>query len=68
MAHVHIKNDTDLKEVARDFEIFEFIQTLVIKYFDPEGVFMAQLNYVGYSNLTRILVYKKLIETQESLR
>ena len=40
--------------MARYFELCELLQPLVVKGFDLEGVFMAHLNSIGYSNLTRI--------------
>ena len=51
---MHVKSVTHLKEVARDFELCQFIQAPTVRGFDPKGVFMAHLNSIGYSNLTEI--------------
>ena len=51
---MHDENVTHLKEVAKYFEFCEFIESLAVKGFDPDGIFMAHLNFVGYSNLKGI--------------
>ena len=56
LADVHAKNVTHLKEVARDFELCEFIQAPTVRGFNPKGVFTAHLNSIGYSNLTKIFI------------
>ena len=46
--------------VVKDYEFYEFIQGLVIKGFDPEGIFVAHLNFVGYSNLSGIFTPQEI--------
>ena len=47
-------NITHLRHVARDYEFYEFGQGPIVKGFDPQGLFVAHLNFVGYSNLVGI--------------
>ena len=51
---MHDKNVTHLKEVSKNFEFCEFIEALAMKYFDHEGIFVAHLKSIGYSNLIGI--------------
>ena len=51
---VHVKNVTHMKEVSKHFEFCEFVEALVVKGFDAEGICVDHLNFVGYSNLTII--------------
>ena len=45
-----------LKEVAREFEVCEFVEGPTIQGFDLEGNFVAHLNYVGCTNLSEFFV------------
>ena len=56
MAHILVKNIIHLKEMAREFEICEFIEGLAVQGFDPKGIFVAHLNFVGYTNISEIFV------------
>ena len=45
-----------LKEMAREFEICEFIEGPTIQGFDPKGIFVAHLNFVGCTNLSNSFI------------
>lgn len=45
-----------LKEVARELEIFEFVKGPAVQGFDPVGIFVAHLNFFGYTNLFEISI------------
>ena len=60
MADTCVRNITHLREVARHYELCEFVQGPVVKGFDPEGIFIVDLNFVGYSNLTGIFTPQEI--------
>lgn len=51
-----MKNVTHLREVARECEICDFVEGPRVRGFDPKGIFVAHLNFVGYSNLIKIFI------------
>lgn len=42
-----------LKEAVIEFEIYEFIEGPVVQVFYPKCIFVAHLNFVGYTNLSK---------------
>lgn len=52
MVEIRVRIPTHLREVARDCDFFEFVQGPIVKGFDPEGIFVVHLHFVGYSKLT----------------
>lgn len=60
MAYIHVRNINHLREVARYYDFFEFFQGPIVKGFDLEGIFVAYLNFVGYSNLTGIFTSQEI--------
>ena len=46
--------------MVRDYVFCEFVQGLEIKGFDPKGICVAQLNFVGYSNLIEIFTPQEI--------
>ena len=46
--------------MARYYEFYEFIQGPTVKGFDTEGIFVAHLNFVEYSNLTKIFTPQEI--------
>lgn len=63
---VHVKNVTHLKELAKEFEFCEFIEAFIVKGFEPEGIFVAHLNLVGYSNLIGVFTPQEIEENPRS--
>lgn len=49
-----------LRKVAREYEIYEFVDGPIVWGFDPEGIFVANLNFVGHSNLFEIFVPQEI--------
>ena len=43
-----------LREMAREFNTYEFSKGPAIQGFDPEGVFVTHLKLVGYTNISDI--------------
>ena len=64
VAKIRVNNIFHLKEVAREFDIFEFVKGPTIHGFDPEGNFVAHLNFVGYTNLSKIFVPQEVEENR----
>jgi hypothetical protein len=60
VANFHLSNITHLREVSRDYEFCVFVQGQAVKGFDSEGIFVAHLNFVGYSNLTGIFTPQEI--------
>ena len=58
--NIWAKNIIHLRELVREYGIYEFVEGLAIRGFDPEGIFIAHLNFVGYSNVTEILVPREI--------
>ena len=53
-----------LKEVGREFEGCEFVEGLVVQGFDPKGIFVSHLNFVGYTNISKIFVPQEIQENR----
>lgn len=51
-----VKSLFHLREVTREFETCEFSEGPAIQGFDLEGIFMAHLNFIGYTNLFEIFI------------
>lgn len=62
VAYIHVKNFTHLREVAREYKTCEFVEGSIVQGFDPEVIFVAHLNFVGYSNLIEIFVPQEIEE------
>ena len=45
-----------LREVEIEFDICEFVEGLVVQGFEPKHIFVAHLNFVSYTNLSKIFV------------
>ena len=56
MMNFRVKSLLHLREVVREFETCEFVEGLVLRRFDHEGILVAHLNFVGYTNLSEIFV------------
>ena len=55
-----------MKEVAKEFELCEFGLAPTVKWFNLEGIFVALLNSVGYSNPARIFTPQEIKENPRS--
>lgn len=60
MVDIRVKNITNLREVARDFEFCEFVEGPVVKVFDLESIFVSHLNFVCYLNLIDIFIQQEI--------
>ena len=60
MADIRVKNITHLSEFSRDYDFCEFVQGPTVKGLDREGIFVSHLNFVGYSNLTKIFIPQEI--------
>ena len=47
MENIHVKNLTHLREVVREYEIYEYFEGPIVQGFNPECIYMAHLNFVG---------------------
>ena len=56
MVDIDVNNIMHSKEVAREFETCEFIQGPAVQGFDPEGIFVAHLNFFGYTNISKKII------------
>lgn len=64
MEDIRVKILINLKEVAREFEGIEFIEGPALQGFDPEGIFVANLNFLGYTNIFEIFVPQEIQENK----
>lgn len=60
MENICVKSIIHLREVVREYEICEFVEGPAGRGFDLEGIFKAHLNFVGYSNLSKIFVPQEI--------
>ena len=49
-----------MKELAREFKSCEFVEGPLVRRFNPEGIFVVHLNFVGYSNLIESFVPQEI--------
>ena len=54
--NIYVESLLYLRDVAREFETCEFVEGPIFRRFDPEGVFVAHLNFDGYTNIPKIFV------------
>lgn len=54
--NIQVKSLIHLKEVVREFKDYEFIEGSTIQGFDLKCIFVAHLNFVGYTNISEILI------------
>lgn len=60
MANIQVKSIVHLREVAKEYEICEFVEGPTLQGFDPEGISVAHLLFVGDSNLNKIFVPQEI--------
>jgi len=50
--------------VEREFKSCEFVEGPAIQGSDPEGIFASHLNFVGYTNISKIFVAQEIKENK----
>ena len=60
MVYIQVEILIHLREVAKEYEVVEFVEGWIAQWFCPEGIFVAHLKVVGYSNLNEIIMPQEI--------